>query len=862
MGVSECFQRFKLKQVSVAGRTGATFRRQRSKCQIRMQQDNSRSTSQATTIPKGLVGTKCTAHIRIAGRKCTCLLDTGSQVTTIPESYYDQHLSEQPIHSLNNLLNVEGANGQAVPYLGYIEVTIAFPKNFVGVDMEVPTLALIIPELPSNSQADILVGMNTLDALYKDCSEMQNILYTPHQSGYRDVLKILQIRQKQFTEGNIGLARLPDKNPKTIPAGQSLVLCASVTIKELHTDKWAILEHPTSPLPGGLIVKTCIVTTENKKPFHLPVMITNTADHDITIPPRCIIAELNAIQSVISKEPSLTASNNADSKAVRPEFNFGDSPITPEWKERLTQKLQNMSSVFSQHHVDFGCTDKVKHRINLTDETPFKHRCRPVHPEDREGVRKHIQELLDTGVIRESESPFSSPIVVVRKKNGDIRLCIDYRKLNLRTVKDAYAPPNIEDTFMALTGSKWFSVLDLKSGYYQIEVEEADKPKTAFVCPFGFYEFNRMPQGVTNAPSTFQRIMEKCMAGLNLKEVLVFLDDIIVFSKDLEEHEEKFFKVLNRLRDYGLKLAPEKCVFAQTSVKYLGHIVSSEGVKTDPNKIVAVKTWPVPTNLKELRSFLGFIGYYRRFIKDFSRKVKPLNELTSGYPPTRKNLNVKNRGQYHNPKEPFGSRWAIACQQAFELMIKELTSAPVLAFANPQLPYRVNTDASTTGLGAALYQEQDGNLRVVAYASRGLSRSESRYPAHKLEFLALKWAVTEKFQDYLYGSSFTVVTDSNPLTYVLSTARLDATSYRWLAALSTYNFKLLYRAGKQNNDADGLSRRPHGELFDDPTSQKERERIWKFSESHLCGEEVTSDVVRAICESRLVQMTAPATAFV
>lgn len=169
-------------------------------------------------------------------------------------------------------------------------------------------------------------------------------------------------------------------------------------------------------------------------------------------------------------------------------------------------------------------------------ETPFKHRCRPVHPEDREGVRKHIQELLDTGVIRESESPFSSPIVVVRKKNGDIRLCIDYRKLNLRTVKDAYAPPNIEDTFMALTGSKWFSVLDLKSGYYQIEVEEADKPKTAFVCPFGFYEFNRMPQGVTNAPSTFQRIMEKCMAGLNLKEVLVFLDDIIVFSKDLEEH--------------------------------------------------------------------------------------------------------------------------------------------------------------------------------------------------------------------------------------------------------------------------------------------------------------------------------------
>lgn len=829
-----------------------------------MLHDHTGYRSHTTNLPKGLVGTKCTTQIRIAGKKCTCLLDTGSQVTTIPKSYYDQHLSKQPIHSLNNLLNVEGANGQAVPYLGYVEVTITFPKDFVGEDMEVPTLALIVPDFPS--QCNVLVGMNTLDVLYKSYSKMQNVQHIPPKLGYRDVLKILQIRQHQFTEGNIGLARLPGKDPKVIPAGQSLVICASVTVKDLHTDKWAILEHPISPLPGGLIVKACMVTVGNKQHSHLPVVITNTADHDVAIPPRCIIAQLNAVQSVLPKETPPIASSDAGSKAASPGFSFSNSPISPEWKGRLTQKLQNMRDVFSQHRLDFGCTNKVKHRINLTDETPFKHRCRPIHPEDREGVQKHLQELLDTGVIRESESPFSSPIVVVRKKNGDIRLCIDYCKLNLRTVKDAYALPNLEDTFMALTGSKWFSVLDLKSGYYQIEVEEADKPKTAFVCPFGFYEFNRMPQGITNAPSTFQRIMEKCMAGLNLREVLVFLDDIIVFSKTLEEHEERLLRVLNRLRDYGLKLAPEKCVFAQTSVKYLGHVVSHEGVKTDPDKIAAVKTWPVPTNLKELKSFLGFIGYYRRFIKDFSRKIKPLNELTSGYPPTRKGLQVKHSGPYHNPREAFGSRWTIACQQAFELIIRDLTSAPVLAFANPQLPYIIHTDASTTGLGAALYQEQDGCQRVVAYASRGLSRSESRYPAHKLEFLALKWAVTEKFHDYLYGSSFTVVTDSNPLTYVLSTARLDATSYRWLASLSTYDFKLMYRSGKQNNDADGLSRRPHGELSDDLTSQKERERIQKFSESHLCDEEVTADVVRAICDSRLIQMSAPAsgvdTAFV
>lgn len=403
---------------------------------------------------------------------------------------------------------------------------------------------------------------------------------------------------------------------------------------------------------------------------------------------------------------------------------------------------------------------------------------------------------MDAGVIQESESSFSSPIVVVRKKNGEVRLCVDYRKLNLQTIKDAYALPNLEETFSALTGSRWFSVLDLKSGYYQIEVEESDKHKTAFVCPLGFWEFNRMPQGVTNAPSTFQRLMERCMSDIHLKEVVVFLDDLIVFSDTLEEHERRLLRVLHRLREYGLKLSPEKCTFFQTSVKYLGHIVSSSGVETDPEKVAVLKTWPVPKNLKELRSFLGFSEYYRRFIRDYAVIVKPLNDLTSGYPPLRKGCKVKERKDYHNPKELFGSRWSASCQQAFEAVIEVLTTAPVLGFANPKLPYVLHTDASTVGLGAALYQEQEGQLKVIAYASRGLSRSEARYPAHKLEFLALKWAATEKCYDYLYGNQFTVVTDSNPLTYVLTSAKLDSTSYRWLSALSTFSFKLQYRAGK------------------------------------------------------------------
>ncbi len=225
-------------------------------------------------------------------------------------------------------------------------------------------------------------------------------------------------------------------------------------------------------------------------------------------------------------------------------------------------------------------------------------------------------------------------------------------------------------------------------------------------------------------------------------------------------------------------MSPEKCKFFQPSVRYLGHVVSADGVETDPDKIQALKTWPCPQTLKELKSFLGFSGYYRKFIKDFSQLVKPLNALTAGYPLLHNRGKKKSQNiQYHNPKEPFGSRWTSACQNTFETLIEKLSTAPVLGFANPKLSYILHTDASTTGLGAALYQEQEGKLQAIAFASRGLTRSESKYPAHKLEFLALKWAVTEKFSDYLYGTYFTVVTDSNPLTYILTSAKLDAISY-------------------------------------------------------------------------------------
>ncbi|MEW8115521.1 MAG: ribonuclease H family protein [Candidatus Thiodiazotropha endolucinida] len=260
--------------------------------------------------------------------------------------------------------------------------------------------------------------------------------------------------------------------------------------------------------------------------------------------------------------------------------------------------------------------------------------------------------------------------------------------------------------------------------------------------------------------------------------------------------------VFRTLQTNNLKLKASKCEFFKREVTYLGHVVSKEGISTDPAKTEAVLNWPVPKTVKEVRMFLGFTGYYRRFVKGYASIVRPLNDLLIGHPTNKK----AKKGRKPKSK-PTNFVWGQEQEQAFWTIIERLTHPPVLAYADYKLPFKLHTDASSTGLGAVLYQHQDGRDRVVAYASRSLKPSEKNYPAHKLEFLALKWAITDKFHDYLYGSVFEAVTDNNPLTYILTTAKLDATGQRWVAALSAYNFTLSYRSGINNADADGLSRK-------------------------------------------------------
>lgn len=465
-----------------------------------------------------------------------------------------------------------------------------------------------------------------------------------------------------------------------------------------------------------------------------------------------------------------------------------------EEKSLITSLFRKHREVFSKDDDDIGCTSTVIHQIRLMDNKPIAQQYRRIPPSQFEEVKQHIRKLLKNDVIRESTSPFASPIVLVRKKDNSLRLCVDYRKLNEKTIKDKFPLPRVEETFDVLHGSSMFSTMDLTSGYNQIAVADDDKEKTAFTTPFGLYEFNRMPFGLTNAPATFQRLMQHCFREEVFNTLLVFLDDIIVYSKTLREQIDRLDKVFHILRKHGLKLKMRKCKFFQSSVKYLGHIVSKDGISTDNDKIKCIENWKVPETVKELKSFLGFAGYYRRFIRSFSQIAQPLLELS------------KNNGKH--PKTKFGDKWNSECQNSFEKLKTVLSTAPLLGYADFTIPFIVETDASAHGLGAVLSQNQNGRIVVIAYASRTLrpnERSAKNMSSLKLELLALKWSVTEKFRDYLLGNKFVVLTDNNPLKY-LSTAKLGAYEQKWAAQLADFDFEIKYRPGKENVNADALSR--------------------------------------------------------
>ena len=392
--------------------------------------------------------------------------------------------------------------------------------------------------------------------------------------------------------------------------------------------------------------------------------------------------------------------------------------------------------------------------------------------------------MLSKGFIESSDSPWASPIVLVTKKDGSTRFCIDYRRLNDVTRKDSFPLPRIDETIESLAGAEWFSTLDLASGYWQVNVAEEDRAKTAFAMRKGLFQWKVMPFGLANAPATFSRLMEMVLRGINWERCLVYLDDIIVFGRNFDQALANLVQVFERLKQAGLRLKPSKCSLFQTSVKFLGHMVSKEGVACDPEKIDCVRDWKTPKCVTEVRSFVGFASYYRRFIPYFAFIAAPLVRLTE------KNAKFC---------------WDQSCVEAFNTLKEKLIEAPVLAYPQPEGMLILDTDASNTSISGCLSQVQDGVERVLAYGSKALSSAQRRYCTTKRELLAVVNFV-KHYRMYLWGRHFLVRTDHASLRWLINFKDPEGTLARWISILDTYDFTIQHRPGAKHKNADGLTR--------------------------------------------------------
>ena len=492
------------------------------------------------------------------------------------------------------------------------------------------------------------------------------------------------------------------------------------------------------------------------------------------------------------------------------ELNIGDAPLTREQQARLIDVIYNHTEVFSLFGGDLGFCDVLKHSIPTTTDKPvyLPHRQIPVQLQSE--VRKCLDNWLKQGIIRPSKSPYASQVVIVRKKTGEIRLCVDFRKLNAISIRDSFPLPRVEEALQAVQAAVWFSSFDLAQGYLQMAMEEEDIEKTMFrTGSSGLYEFTRMPFGLTNAGASFCRLMEMCIGDQQYVTLLFYLDDICIFAETADQMLDRIEFVFSRLKEFNLKIKPKKSHFFQTSITFLGHVLSANGISPNPEKVAKIKDWPTPKTPKEVHSFVGLASYYCRFIPNFAKWAGPLHALIV---PASFKQKIRRGEMKKNDLPEF--QWTPACQEGFDQLKKALTEAPVLAYPDYSKPFILETDASLKGLGTVLSQKGDHNeICVIAYASRSLRPSEKSmqdYSSAKIKLMALKWSVCDNFKDYLLGSKFTVFTDNNPLCYIKS-SKLGAAQIRWLSELALYDFDIVYHTGKSNLIADALSHRPEVE---------------------------------------------------
>lgn len=494
--------------------------------------------------------------------------------------------------------------------------------------------------------------------------------------------------------------------------------------------------------------------------------------------------------------PSLVVNRiqlNSDSEVLnRPVITIDMIHVGPgvgqEQKERLLDLLSNYRDCFALDTTELGSTNVLDMHIKLNDQNPVSYKPYRLAHKEREVVRELVNELLENKIVQESDSSYASPIVLVKKKNNEYRLCVDYRSLNRKTVKDSYPMPVIDDQLDRLNGMRYFTSLDLKSGYYQIPMAEDSRHLTAFVTPDGHYEYTRMPFGLVNAPAVFQHMINKALGKDRYELAMPYMDDILSPSSTIEEGFQKLTRILDALRQARLTLNLQKCYFFQSNLEYLGYEISESGLRPGQRKTDAVASFPTPTTVHQVRQFVGLASFFRRFIPNFASIAKPLTILTKSDVPW---------------------KWGEDQEKAFQTIKSSLVKRPLLALYDPKYITEVHCDASKLGLGGILLQRPDEKspLKPVAYFSKQTTKDEEFFHSYELETLAVVCSL-KRFRTYLIGINFKVYTDCNALRTTLTKRDLVPRIARWWLLLQEYNFSIEYRPGDHMKHADALSRNP------------------------------------------------------
>ena len=732
----------------------------------------------------------CTVTCHVNGTEVTnALVDTGSTVSLISVKFMQQL----------NTHNVTKSPSASTPV---ISVT-ASPLNIVSrvscvVELDNQTFPAHDFLVASNIELPVILGA---DFLFSNGAS----------------ISFMSPMSVKFSKATNSVLAVKSSPVVTLPirlAASCATLLAPMCV--------AVVEcQPTEPMPSpcsetyvaealtafqakhpSLTVGSAIVSLDPTSDGRVYIPVANTGDSPIQIFEHTHVSVLEKADLCSEEETEVHVVNHVSAAsedqlssryAKIDEYLHSCTHLPADRRNALQGALQDYHDVFVLSEDDQGACSIYPHSIDTGNHPPIRQATRRLPFQKRAELKSILEDMEKKGLISPSSSAWASPIVLVKKRDGSSRLCVDYRKLNSKTKPDAYPLPRMDDLIDSLGSCALFSTMDLASGYWQIELNPEDRPKSAFTTPLGLFEFAVMPMGCSNGPATFQRVMELVLSDLLLKcsspICRVYFDDIIVASVSVDDHVSMLRKVFARLREANLKLKLPKCRFLQEECKFLGHYVSREGIATCPDKISAVRDWPTPKNVKEVRQFVGLASYYRRFVKNFAELAAPLNAVLS-------------------KDVPFS--WTSACELSFEQLKKCLTTAPILAYpdySEASSPFILDTDASAYGIGAVLSQEQAGTVRVIAYASRSLTKSERNYDTYHRELLSSVTFI-QQFRCYLVGRKFLLRTDHMALKALLTSSDPRGKKARWIEVLSDYDFEIVHRKGKAHQNADSLSRSP------------------------------------------------------